>query len=259
MATGRTTYNHMRFYADGYDLSGYSRQVGPLVWEYEEADLTAGLGDAARGRLPANCMINIGGYNGNLDNTASGLHAVAVSPGVSRVVMAPWGIRAAPAAGDPVFCGRFQQAGYQAQEDGGAMTVTIPWDGWDAANLIAFDKPWGVLLHANSAATAANTGTGVDDYGAATALGGYLVYQIFSMNAAGTVTISVDDSADNSSFAALSGASSGAIGYASTPTAGIVAIGTGATVRQYLRWQIALAGGATTCTFASAFIRETRS
>ena len=253
MATGRTTLKHSRFYAAGYDLSGYTRTFGPLDWTFEEHEATAPLGDAAKGYLPGHPAISLGALNGNLDNTAtSGLHVNFNTAGVSRVVMAPFGIRAAPAAGDPVFAGYFEQLGYQASGDG-VMAVNIPFGAWDVANLVAYGNPWGLLVHANGAETAANTGTGFDNYVAAeTQFGGYLVYQVFAGN--GTATISIDDSANNSTFLALSGATSGSIDC-SNPTSGIVALGRTATVRRYLRWQLAL-GTATTVTFALSFCRQ---
>jgi hypothetical protein len=86
------------------------------------------------------------------------------------------------------------------------------------------------------------------------------MYQIFASNAAGTATITVQDAAVNNDggFALCQTLTSGAIGFADIPCAGIVAldnIGASAAVRQYLRWQLALAGGMTTCTFALAFVR----
>jgi hypothetical protein len=68
-------------------MSGYARSLDPLVWTFDEADLTA-LGDSARGRLPALPNLGIGTINANLDNTAtSGSHAILSTSGVSRSVM----------------------------------------------------------------------------------------------------------------------------------------------------------------------------
>jgi hypothetical protein len=252
MATGRTVNRWARVYADGYDLSGYTRTIGPLAWEFGEADVTAPMSDGVRGYLPDTPTVSIGAINAVYDNTAtSGLQAVMGGAGVARILMVPIGIRAAPAAGDPVFCGAFLQNDYMVTEDGGAMVANLQFGAWDASALINYNKPWGVLVHALSAATGANSGTGIDDRGAATTAGGYMVYQVTAGN--GTATISIDDSADNSSFTALSGATTGSINCAVVQK-GIIALGITATVRRYLRWQIAL-GTATTVTFATAFIR----
>ena len=108
------------------------------------------------------------------------------------------------------------------------------------------------MLHTKSAETAANSATGAGiDNGAASTAGGYLAFMGFAGN--GTATISIDDSADDSSYSALSGATSGELDFSSVQF-GLVALGTTATVRQYLRWQLAL-NTATTVTFALAFVR----
>ena len=78
-----------------------------------------------------------------------------------------------------------------------------------------------------------------------------MVYQVLAGN--GTATISIDNSANNSAFTALSGATTGSINCAVVQH-GIVALGVTATVRRYLRWQIAL-GTATSVTFALSFHR----
>lgn len=239
---------------DGYDLSGYTRTCGPLEVAFDEADMTVLL-DSTKGYLPDRAQVNIGILNGVFDNTAtSGIHAVAGTSGIERVVTVAQGIRAAPAAGDPCFNGQFVQGAYQASENGGALDVTIPFMGWagDASTQI-YPFGWGLLLHANSAATGANTGSGVDwPTATATAKGGYFIYHILAGDG-GTVTLSVDDSANNSTWLALSGATSGLIN-ATAGTSAIVALGVTATVRQYLRWQVTL-GTALTVTFVSAFIR----
>jgi hypothetical protein len=254
MATGRTLKRWSRVYADGYDLSGYAREIGPLSIEHDEADLTT-IADGVKGVLPNHARIDIGELKGVMDNTeTSGLHIVASGAGVARDVMVAQGIRAAPAQGDPAFCGKFMQLGYKQEEDSGAILVSLPFGAWDVADMINYRKAWGVLLHANSAATAANSAAGVDTLAATTA-GGYMMYQVFAASGAGhTATLSVDDSANNSDFLALSDATTGEIDVGTAPVAGIIQIGTTATVRQYLRWQIAL-GTATSVTFAMAFVK----
>lgn len=260
MATGRTVEKYRRVYINGYDMSGFGRTIGPLDLSYEEADLTAHMSDTVKGYLRNQANVNCGVFNAVFDNTATtGVHALASSTagGTYRNVIAAIGIQAAPAQGDPVFGGQFVQKAYQVTNDGGAVTVSIPFSGWGVAgSTLLYASPWGTLLHANSAVTAANTSSGVDNpTAAATAKGGYFMYQVLaSSDAAHTATLSVDDSADNSSWLALSGATSGSI----TVTAGIsglIALGNTATVRRYLRWQISL-GTATSVTFVSAFFRN---
>lgn len=254
MATGRTQLPlYLRTYIDGYDLTGYARNAGVLGCEYEAADVTT-IADSVKGYYANALTVSLGPFNGLLDNTAStGLHVIASGAGVSRVLMFPFGIRAAPAQGDPVFTFKAEQTGYTANDDGGAIAVNIPFKAADGASILAY-RPWGVMLHAKGAETAVNTAIGVDDYGAATTAGGAFAYQCFTSN--GTVTLKAQDAAVNAdgSFSDISGATSGSINGSVTPVAGIVALSPTATVRRYLRWQLVF-GTATTVTFAAAFIR----
>jgi len=254
MATGRTTPKNVRCYLDEFDMSGYSRSVGPLSWVYEEADLTCQMSDAAKGYLPGQASISPGTLNGVFDNTATvGLHVIASSV-ANRILTIPIGIRAAPAAGDPAFVGRFVQLGYNGELVGPSVYANIPFGQWDVSNLISYDKPWASLIHPKGAETAVNTAVGIDDYGSATALGGYMVYHVVTAN--GTLTIKVQDAAINTdiSFADITGATTGVVDFSSGGS-GIVAIGTAAAVRRYLRWQIVL-GTTTTCTFILSWVRR---
>jgi len=253
MATGRTTKKWARFYADGYDLSGDVRDFGPLLWEYG-APMEAALSDYVKSTLPDTCNIGVGALNGFFNNTDAALHAVMKGAGTIRTVMTAHGIRAIPAAGDPVFCGQFEQLSYQGQP-AEYIFANIQFGSASAvASTLEYSKPWGTLIHANGAETAVNAGTGIDDRGAATALGGVFCYQLFSSN--GTVTLSLDEASINTdiNFAALTGATSGSINASVTPAAGMVGLGMTAAVKQYLRWQLVF-GTATTATFAVAFIR----
>lgn len=255
MATGRTKPKWTRVYVDGYDMSGYARSIGPLEITYDEADMTA-MSDAVKGYLANTPQVNVGMLNAVYDNTAtSGLHARMGTAGTIRTVLVAMGIRGVPAAGDPAFGGQFTQSGFQVEGDSGVY-ATIPFAGWAAdATSRLYAGAWGQVVHPLGTETAANTGTGFDNYtGAATAKGGYFIYHITGYAGTGSATISVDDSANNSTWLALSGATSGAIAHTSMPAFGIVALGNTADVRQYLRFQVAL-NTLTSVTFVSAFMR----
>lgn len=255
MATGRTLSRWTKIYAGGYDLSGYRRSVGALPWTFDAPDVSGG-DDGCDNNLIGQSTIGPFGFTGLLDNTAtSGLHTLMATPGSAWDIMVPIGMRAAPAQGDPVWMGKFWHKSYLPSDEGGAVIATLEFMGWDAADMIAYRKPWGTLVHALSAATAANSAAGYDDgAGAETTAGGYLMYQITAVAGTGTATISMDDSANNSTWLALSGATTGAIAHDAMPCAGIIQLGTTATVRQYLRWQLAL-DTITSVTFALAFVR----
>jgi len=264
MATGRIRSKDYRCYVNGYDLSGYSRTIGPLETTYDEADLTANMGDAVKGYLPNMAHVNVGTLNAVFDNTATvGLHALMATAGVAKTVLVPIGIRAAPVQGDPCFGGVFLDKAYQIADSGGAVTATIPFSGWAADNFTALtgmtDLAWGQLLHENVARTSV-TGVNISDgfdnpTGGATTKGGYFIYQVLASSGAGhTATLSVDDgtSAADADMDPLAGAE-----YAGVVTAGVHGIVPAATltIRQFLRFQIAF-GTATSVTWVCAFMRK---
>lgn len=253
---GRTVAKHARVYMDGYDISGDTRSIGALMCQFEEADMTC-LTDAVKGALPNQATLGIGTLNCVMNNTASsGIHAVLSSAGQQRTVLVTIGSRTDPAQGDPAYCAVLQQKDYLLDPNNAGVYLNISFDKTSSsATSLLYARPWGWLLHAKGAETAANTAVGIDDNGGASAFGGYMMYHVFAGN--GTATIKVQDAAVNSngSFADLSGATTGSIDC-TTPKHGIVALGRTATVRQYLRWQMVL-GTATTVTFALAFVRAT--
>jgi len=248
MATGRTVSKWVRAYVAGYDLSGYTRSIGPLEESFDEADLTT-IADAGKGFLPNHGHIKAGTLNGVFDPVGLGIHDFRTFP-AERTVMVVVGVRAAPAQGDPTFNAVQQQLAYYASEEGGAVTVTIPFSEWSGEAVSkTYPRGWGVLLHALAAETVVNVATGVDN-GAATALGGYMGYQVTAGN--GTATLKVEDSAGGA-WADLAGATTGVLDM-TVRRGAIVAIGNTATVRQFLRWQIVF-GTATSVSFAMSFVR----
>lgn len=249
---GRTTLNYVRFYTDGYDLSHDITSLGPLDIDYEYSS-KAGLTWAVKGSLLGKPEVTIGTLNGIFDSETAGLHTICktVAP---RNVMIPVGDHAEPVNGDLAFVGRFNQTGFGTEFGDVMLAASVPFGGQENFATMKYADPWARLLHAKASRTAANSSTTGVNNGASSALGGYLMWQIFSITGTGTATVSIDDSADGSTYAALSGATSGAIANTAAPSSGIVQLATNATVRQYLRWQLALSG-ATACTFALAFVR----
>ena len=257
MATGRTLAEFQKVYIDGYDLSCYLFDTGERGLEYPEFGSVA-FCDAIPGVLVGKPNVKIGPLLGVFDNTpTSGLHVLSdAAQGTLRHVMISQGVRAAPAIGDDCFCLPCYQMGYHSI-GGGVVTCRTDLSQPDVASAMLYDELWGKALHLMTAVTDANSSN--DDAvnnGAATTAGGWLMYHINAVTGgAGTVTISVDDSANGTDWLALSGATSGAIAYNAVPTSGIIQLGVTATVRQYLRWQYAEASGASGATFAAAFIR----
>ena len=257
MARGRSIPQYERVYISGYDMSGYSSDAGERGVEYAENE-TFCFTDAITGVLNGAPKVNFGPLNGVFDNTATvGLHARATAGAGSLVyVTHARGVLAAPAIGDDAFCAPMYLKSYKTPAKGaGIVTATLEFTAPDAASGLTYDEFFGALLHPWGSETGANSANTNHNNGAATAAGGWLMYQIYSITGTGTVTISVDDSANGTSWSALSGATSGAIATASAPVAGIVQLATTATVRQYLRWQIAFGGSASACTFVLSFMR----
>ncbi len=254
MATGRTVKKHTEVYMGGFDITGYSMDIGDLGMVFAEAEGTA-FNDEVIGAYPDQGDVQIGPLNGIFDNTATiGLHIVAKDAGVKRDIMVPIGIRAAAAEGDPVFSATVPQLTYQAQPTAGNLVAAnIAFGNWalDAITLL-YAQVWGDLAHEKSAETGVNSAVAVIDGAAQTALGGYMMYQVFTSN--GTVAIKIQDSSVNSdgNFGDL--ATSGDVDASAAPKSGIIALGKTATVERYIRWQIAL-NTATTVTFALAFVR----
>lgn len=239
-----------RDYIDGYDMSGYTRTLGPLTKTYAEVGAEPNFSDPIIGMLPGHATITVGDLNAALDTTTDGLHDHFTGSGV-RTVMVALGIEAAPIIGVPVFAGEFEQMSYKGEvSEDAVISMAFAPSARDVTRL--YDNPWGWLLHPKGAETAVNTGTSDHDHGASTAFGGFMCYQLFTSD--GTVTIKVQDAATDSDLSFGDLASSGVIDASVTPAAAIVALGKTATVEQYTRWQIVL-GTATTATFALSFHR----
>ena len=256
---GRTLPRFTRVYVDGYDMSGYTRSIGPLDWAFEEVDLTAQMGDDVKGYLPGHPTISPGTLNVVFEtdsdsNTAA--HHVLGTQNDDRVVLVAFGSQAAPVQGDPAFMGEFLQLGYQAEVDAGAVVANVPFGPWEGSSLIAYEQPWGTLAHPMEAITAVNGAVGYDDgAGASTSLGGYMVWAVSAGNGTVTITMEHDDSSDSDGFAAIDGLTTGAIDCDSTVQTG-VAVTTlkTTTIMRYTRWQVSL-GATSTLTFALGFVR----
>jgi hypothetical protein len=263
MTTGRTVNKYSRVYIDGYDMSCYARSIGPLSCTFAEG-IDDPLCQSITGVWPGQATVNPGTFNGIFDNTSdTGPHAILKTSGTDRDLMVPLGIQAVPAIGDPVFAGQFRQDDYITGPGETPSILTIKFGPTTSgSSAMSYAQPWGVLLHDNSNSTAAYTGLGIDNPTAgATTKGGWMAYQV--TNAAGTgfctAAIKVQDAStnENGDFADL--LSTGTInlgsGGAYVATSGVVALATTATVRRFVRWQLALTT-ATEVTFVLSFHRN---
>lgn len=262
MATGRTVQKHSKVFLRAGDITSWAQAFGPLVWEYDEIDATIP-NDSIKGYLPGQARVTPTTFNWTMDPAASASYwyNFADGPGLAtssyydgkRFYTIALGIRGAPAAGDPVFVGRFIDRGLTTSNDGGLVTVTLNMESADPRDMIGYSIPWGILLHTGTE-TAANTAVGIDQL-ASTSFGGYMIYHV---DANGTLTIKVQDAAVNTnpSFADVTGLTTGVVDFTvAANQQGIVALGATATLRQFVRWQIVL-GTATTVTFALSLVRR---
>jgi len=254
---GRTLTKHTRVYVDGYDMSGYSRSIGPLAIDFDLADLTAKMGDAVVGYLPCKATISPGTLNVILetDSDSTGSHGILSAQNDDRVVLVAIGDRAAPVAGNPAFMGEFLQLGYHAEDDACAVIANVPFSTWEAASLIAYDQPWGTLAHALAASDSDGSDSDdYQDYGAATSYGGYMVWHVTDGDGTATITMEHADSDDEADAAAIAGLTTGEIDCSSVQTGVAVTTSRTQTINRYTRWQISM-NSASEATFALGFVR----
>lgn len=129
----------------------------------------------------------------------------------------------------------------------GALTTAVQ------ALANGYGLEWGDQLTAwQRTDTAATNGASLDG-GGATLFGGQAWLHVYAFT--GTdVTIGIEDSANNSSFAAVSGLSFTQV--TSAPFSQRLATAAGATIRQYVRAVTSTSGGVTSVTFSVQFTRN---
>lgn len=115
------------------------------------------------------------------------------------------------------------------REKNGALTVAI------SAQSNAFGLEWGVQLTAGKRSdTTATNGTGVDTIDVSTAFGWQAYLQVFSFTGT-SVTVTIQDSADNASFAGLAGGGGVFTAATGITTQRITGLTATDTVRRYVR------------------------
>jgi hypothetical protein len=255
---GRTLQQYARVYVGGYDLSGYTHQLGETKWQFEsetEAALTEPIKGVQGGFGQAE--ISPGAINAFLDSTAGGMHEIfnAVA-GTLKIVTIALGDLAVPAAGNPVFTGSFALNHYGHTQGKHAVGAIMEFGKThlNAAEL-AYPIPWGVLLHASGAETAVNGGTCSHDNAVSTTAGGFGVLQVLAGD--GTATFTIEHSATNTdaAFDSTGAVITFAGTAAATPFAEIKCTAAKTTtIQRYTRWQAAL-GTAHTVTFVMGLVR----
>ena len=244
---------YTRAYINGYDVSGWANNTGALGFTTDAGACDA-YADAVKNYVMGRVEIQAGPLNSYFAPSATtGLHELMKSSNNVSDLFVSLGTTGEPQVGEPVFAWRMLQTSYKTGGDS-VIGANIDFGGAAYTSGVAYSSPFGVLLHAKGAETAVNTAIATVDAGASTTLGGVFDYHLLSSN--GTVTLSAQDATTNTnvSFSAITGATSGSINASTTPVSGFVELSTTATIRRYVRWQLAF-GTATTATFVCALIR----
>jgi hypothetical protein len=249
----RSLTKNCRIYVGGYSMGAYIGGFGALAQTYEEhPDVTIQYN--IKRTWPGQAVIGCGTVNAYLDNSLP--HDILkASNGLSQSVLVALGMEAAPVDGVPCFGGVFSQKSYVATPSDNPISVAIAFENMHAtATSSLYSQPWGTLLHASAARTAANTSVGFDNpLAASTAFGGVMRYQVLAGDG-GTLSIKTQDASANSDGSFTDLLTSGTIN-ATAGTVGTVVLSPTATVKRYTRWQISL-GTAATVTFVLGFFRN---
>lgn len=234
-----------QLYVNGYDLSGDVGVINAVRDGQNLLDVTA-IDKSAMERIP-------GLADGGIDFTAffndatDAAHDV-LSPMGSTDKYVTYAVNTT--LGRPGWSLTAKQADYAgARAADGSLAFTVQTQTSDGEGLRA-----GEMLTAGIRTdTAATNGSSVDGT-AATAFGAVIFLHVFDFD--GTdVTISVEDSANNSAWAALTGASFAEIDAAGHHTERIV-LASDAAVRRYLRAVTTTTGGFTSVDFALMLCRR---
>lgn len=241
---GKLTGLGDNFYVDGFDISGDIGSLESISSSLATIDST-GINSFAHERLAtlADGTINFTAYF-NVDVGQE--HAVLKTlPRTDRHVM----YLRATTLGNPGACMVTKQIDYAPKRGtDGSLVENV------SAQANSFGLEWGVQLTAGKRTdtTATTPATGVDLTTVSTAFGWQAYAQVFSV--VGTsVTLTLADSANNSTFAALTGGAFTAV-TAGTRGAQRLAGATNATVRRYV--QVQTSGTFTSAVFAVVFVRN---
>lgn len=228
------------YWVGGNDISGNTQQLksGSPMSPLDGTDIT----QSANARLP-------GHRDGNLDFTVyydtTSAHPVLSALPTTDTLMT-WALGSV--LGNPAACLLAKQINYDGtRANDGSYLFTVQ----GQAN--GYGTEWGVQLTAGLRTdTTATNGTGLDQL-ASSAFGGQAYLQVTSFT--GTdVTVKIQDSADNLSFADVTGLTFTATTAAATWQR--IATANNATIRRYVRAVTTTSGGFTSVTFAVVFNRN---
>ena len=226
----------VRLYTEGYDLSGDANALDGLGYTEELQEIPVlNLSGMQRqgGRTDGHVSVNAW-----FDNASNQQHdawlASSKLPTGDRLVMIPLALT----IGDGVAMLRAKQASYNvSNQAGSALAASAEFQAND------FGLEFGITLTAGKVTDASATNHTSVDGSASSSAGGIGQVQVFSLGS-GTVVPIIQDSADNSSFAAITGLT---FTGAAARAAERLATSSTATIRRYVRF-------ASTGTFTNAVL-----
>lgn len=228
-------------YVGGYDLSGDIGSLSRIGGSIATLDVTA---------INASAMERIGGLrDGSIEftsyfNKASGRAHPALStlPSTDRIVTYCRGTT----LGNPAACLNAKQINYDGTRAAdGAFTFTVQ------AQANGYGLEWGRQLTAGLRTdTTGTNGTGVD-FSASTSFAWQAYLQVTALTGT-NVVVTLEDSADNVSFATFTGSAFTSV--TSVPAAERIAGAAGSTVRRYVR--AVTSGTFTSATFSVVLVKN---
>lgn len=224
----------------GYDLSGDVGSLSNVHSSVAVQDIT-GIDKSAHERLG---LLVDGGlaFVAFFNKTAGQAHPVLSALPTSDVLLSYF---AGSTLGNAVANLRAKQINYDGtRAQGGALTFVV------TAQANGTGLEWSEALTAGKRTdTAATNGTGYDG-GAATAFGLSAYLHVFALTGT-NVIVALEDSANNSAWAAVTGGAFTSV--TSAPGSERITTATGLTVRRYVR--VVTTGTFTSATFAVSFLR----
>ncbi|TVZ96522.1 hypothetical protein [Streptomyces sp. BK340] len=230
------------FYIAGYDLSGdlgsVSLSGGPATLEVTGIDKSAyeRIGGVRTGSVSWKAFFNpaIGAAHERFSSLPTADVICTYMRGT--------------ALGNPAACQVSKQINYDGtRADSGEFTFAVE------AQCNGFGLEWGQQLTAGKRTDSAATNGASIDTAASASFGAQAYLQVFSMT--GTdATVKIQDSADNSSFADVTGLTFTQV--TAGPTSERIATASGATVRRYLRAVTTTTGGFSSLVFAVVVVKN---
>jgi hypothetical protein len=213
-----------RLYAQNYDLSGDVGAVDSIAMSRAQLDVT-GIDKEFYERLPGIGDASLS-FTGFFNRTNA--HAALSPMGTGAKVVS---VAFSTAIGAPTASISASQETYNTTRGpDGSLTVQSAFQ-----SFAGYGVEWGALLTAGGTVSATGTATSTVDNTAASTAGAAAYLHVFSVTA-GTVTVTVQASADNAAFTAVSGL---AFTATAAGTAERVATASGAAIARYTRYNVA--------------------